>query len=263
MKSTRLNFEKLRNTRDLGGMIGADGRRIKSGMLIRSGQLFEASENDKRKISELVNIVFDLRTDDEVSEQPDPKIDGVTFIHRSVLDSLTAGISREDSTDALALDVLGRDPEKALEYMKDIYRSFPVSDQAIGAYRAFIDALLGNPEKAVLWHCTAGKDRAGFASVLTEHILGVSWDDIREDYLYTNECIVKDVEFLKDTFLTDENCSEQAVTYLFSAQEEYLDSLITTIYEKYGSFDGFIREALGVTDEKIKMLRDKYLEEVN
>ena len=61
-------------------------------------------------------------------------------------------------------------------------------------------------------------------------------------------------------FFNDDDFSEQAVIYLFSAQEGYLDSLITTIYEKYGSFDGFIREGLGLSDEDMAALRAKYLE---
>ena len=260
MKSTRLVFDALRNTRDLGGMVGTDGRRIKSGMLIRSGQLFEASENDKKKLSELVSTIIDFRTDEEASQQPDPEINGTEYRHCSVLQSLTAGISWEENSTEADFEKLAKDAEGSYNYMKSIYSAFPVSDAALDAYRLFVRTLLSDNDKAVLWHCTAGKDRAGFASVLTEYILGVSWEDIKEDYLYTNECIAEDMETLKKLFFNDDDFSEQAVIYLFSAQEGYLDSLITTIYEKYGSFDGFIREGLGLSDEDMAALRAKYLE---
>ena len=262
MKSTRLVFDELRNTRDLGGMLGADGRRIKNGMLIRSGQLLEATAADQQRLSELINVIVDFRTKQEAAEQPDPEIKGVRSIHSSVLESLTTGISWEMNKDEVDLDALSKDPDAALSYMKGIYSSFPVTASALNAYRTFLDTLLENSEKAVLWHCTAGKDRAGFAAVIIEYILGVSWENIKEDYLYTNECIVKDVEFLKTIFIKDENSSSKAVTYMFTAQEDYLDSAVTTIYEKYGGFDSFIREALGMTDETIQKLRNKYLEEV-
>ena len=71
--SQRLEFECLDNTRDLGGMITVDGRKIRPGKLIRSGQLFFASENDISRLKELVGAVADFRTDKEVSEKPDPE----------------------------------------------------------------------------------------------------------------------------------------------------------------------------------------------
>ena len=47
--SQRIEFETLLNTRDLGGMTGADGRKIKPCRLIRSGHLYMASSNDLKK----------------------------------------------------------------------------------------------------------------------------------------------------------------------------------------------------------------------
>ena len=144
MKSTRLVFDALRNTRDLGGMVGADGRRIKSGMLIRSGQLLEATAADQQRLSELINVIVDFRTKQEAAEQPDPEIKGVRSIHSSVLESLTTGISWEMNTDEVDLDALSKDPDAALSYMKGIYSSFPVTASALNAYRTFLDTLLEN-----------------------------------------------------------------------------------------------------------------------
>ena len=66
--STLLKFDKLSNTRDLGGMRTEDGRTIVPGKLIRSGQLYDITESDIRKLSELVDTVVDLRTEEEKRE---------------------------------------------------------------------------------------------------------------------------------------------------------------------------------------------------
>ena len=42
-------------------------------------------------------------------------------------------------------------------------------------------------EGAVLWHCTEGKDRCGLLAAMLLSALGVSREDIMEDYLLTNE----------------------------------------------------------------------------
>ena len=90
-----MTFDKLNNTRDIGGMETLDNRQIVTGKLFRSGPLSDLSLSDQDKFKELAPIIIDLRTDAERSERPDVQIDGIEYVHISVLDDLTAGISRE------------------------------------------------------------------------------------------------------------------------------------------------------------------------
>ena len=92
--SQLLQFEKIRNTRDLGGMRTADGQTIQSGLLFRSGHLSEMSDSDIHKIAGTVCTIIDFRTDRERKGQPDREIPGASNIHIPIMDSLTAGISR-------------------------------------------------------------------------------------------------------------------------------------------------------------------------
>ena len=87
--SIRIPFHKLDNTRDLGGMPAADGRRICSGRLFRSGQLYDADEFDRQKLEEMLDLVVDLRTEKERSEKPDPDLAGVQYCSIPALDSFT------------------------------------------------------------------------------------------------------------------------------------------------------------------------------
>ncbi len=262
MRCEKIEFERLLNTRDLGSLVTADGRRIKKNRLIRSGQLINSSEKDKKKLEQLVGTVIDFRTDKERREQPNPELSGVKELHIPVLGSLTAGITREKESDKEAFIRSAGDPKVALEQMISIYRSFPTMPSAAAAYKAFLQILLENEDKAVLWHCTAGKDRSGFASVMIEHILGVSDEDIFEDYLYTNECIKEDVKQLLGQFVSSGSAvSKEAVILLFTAQEQFLAAAFDEIDKQFGSFDGYLENVLGADSEMRRRLKDKYLED--
>ncbi len=78
--SRKIDFEKLVNTRDLGGMPAADGRKIRPGLLIRSGMLTGASESDCARLAEMLGLILDFRTDIEHEERPDPEFPGVRNI---------------------------------------------------------------------------------------------------------------------------------------------------------------------------------------
>ena len=262
--SVRLSFNKLSNTRDLGGMHAADGRKIRPGKLIRSGQLYFADEKDRKKLADLADTVVDLRSAREQTEKPDPEIQGIRICHLPIIEDLRVGITRDETSDASAIELLMPYPEQAFAYMRSTYTGFCTGKFARAQYSRFVRILLEPHEKAVLWHCTAGKDRAGFASVIVQEILGVSRDDIRADYLKTNKCLKEEIEYLVNMFRQEPDTgspeSEKALRYLFSAWPEYLDSLYQSIEENYGDFDGYLSRGLGITDEEKAAVRSRYLE---
>ena len=110
--------------------------------------------------------------------------------------------------------------------MCEMYRSF-ASDNAVRKYSEFVKILIQD-ECPVLWHCTAGKDRAGIGAVIVEEILGLSRDDIISDYLRTNDYIENDVKLIiehvkKQTGITDKKADE-SIRILFGALRDYIDS---------------------------------------
>lgn len=256
-------FKKLHNIRDLGGMVGAHGRKIISGKLIRCGDLSELSDGDRALFVSLADAVVDFRTSGERDEKPDIEIPGIRYHHIPILDSLTAGITREKAADRELFSRLGADPGKAGQYMCDMYHAFAESDFAALQYAAFIRLLMQPGEKAVVWHCTAGKDRAGVGAAIVEELLGVKRDDVIEDYLMTNEYLKDEIEFLtgfikrqagEGSMITDE-----ALHYLLGARQDYIEEYYHTIDCKYGSFKLFIRDGLNLTEEDIQKLQSLYL----
>lgn len=261
--SQRLSFEKLHNIRDLGGMAAADGRRIVSGRLVRCGNLSELSEQDRIAFISLAEAVVDFRTDGERGEKPDIVMPGIRYYNIPILDSLTAGITREEAADQDIFARFGSEPAKARQYMCDMYHAFAESDFATDQYARFIRLLMEPREKAVVWHCTAGKDRVGIGAAIIEQILGVTWDDVIDDYLATNEYLKEDVAFLTEFVKAQagDGCliSDEALRYLFAAHRDYIEEYYHTIDSKYGSFSCFLRDGLKLTGNDIHILQSRYL----
>ena len=123
--------------------------------------------------------------------------------------------------------------------------------------------LIDGNDKTFLWHCTAGKDRAGIASVIVEEILGCSRKDIIDDYMSTNKYLESDIEFLtnfvKNQIGTESEMADEALRYLFGAEEEYIEDYYLAAEEKYGDFNRFIHDGLKLIDKEIDMMKKKYL----
>ncbi|MBO4889196.1 MAG: tyrosine-protein phosphatase [Firmicutes bacterium] len=268
----QIKFENLNNTRDLGGFRTMDGRQIREGKLIRSGQLFFASEKDRQELADKVSLIVDFRTMNEREEKPDPVLEGVDSIVIPPIEDLTAGITREEEADQSVTENFVMDPMQAKGYMTNVYRMLIRSEAAVKAYEKFVHLLLEEREKAVLWHCTAGKDRAGFGTAIVLELLGVSRDEIVKDYLMTNVYLQKEVagliEALRKEYGTAEyeespetqEAAKEALGYLFGAHEDYLKALYEEIEKKYRSFEGFIRDGLHLTEEEQEKLKKIYLE---
>lgn len=263
MISTHIKLDVPTNTRDLGGMAAADGGKIVSGKLIRSGNLFGATEADLLRLSGLVGTVVDLRSDKEREEKPDPVIPGAESIWLPVFEKREGGVERDKDSEKRAIDVAAKDPEMAKEKMLGAYRSFVSKEYSVGQYRRLLNMALEPGDKALLWHCTAGKDRTGFGALIIQTLLGVHIDDIYADYLITNEYIKGEVEWLYGMFEKKlgglDETSQKALFYLFGAHLDYLEEVFNTAEELYGSFDGFLTKGLGMGPEERKKLQDIYL----
>ena len=131
-------------------------------------------------------------------------------------------------------------------------------EEAQSAASKSCDGKQTSATKAVLWHCTEGKDRCGIVSALFLYLLDVDEKVIMEDYLYTNK--VNQPKALR-TFLLillfRRNLQMARSVYrVYIADRTYLQSFLDAVKENYGSIDDFMRNQLGVTDERKKALKD-------
>ena len=240
-----LDLETIANARDLGGLTGRDGRRIRPAKLYRSANpaLGCAADLDKLHALEL-DIVVDFRSPGEKS--PAEAVFGERFqwLAVPVLDGSM-------SMDALMPRLRTSSATQMHGFMLDVYRDFPVR------YRDAFGAFLRHAEagSTLLYHCTAGKDRTGFASLLLLSVLGVAQDDIVANYLESNywnrgfnEKILAGVSQI--------GVSPDVMKPLLDVRPEYLEASIDAIGQAYGSVERFV-EGL---DIDVDRLRGHYLE---
>ena len=128
---------------------------------------------------------------------------------------------------------------------------------------SFFALLLAQTDGALLYHCTAGKDRVGVGTMLLLTALGVDWPVIVENYLITNERMAASTDCLltavKDYDLTE---AERDVIRTFDcADAEFLTAARDAAEARHGSMDAFLSQALGVGEAEREMLRARWLTE--
>ena len=258
-------FEGLRNTRDLGGLPAADGRRVKPALLLRSGALHKATESDLARLLADYHLegVVDFRTEMERDKEPDPRerMEGVVFYDFPALSGETIGITHGASLaqDVKALEAVSAQPHEAVRKM---YPQILLGEAGRAAYRGLLDVLLESDGGAVLWHCTEGKDRAGLGAVVVERALGVSEADVRADYLATNLFARSRAEGVLDALaakLPALRGIDADVDAFFYAYADYYDAAMGAVTDAFGTFDAYLTEALDFGPEKQAALREKYL----
>ena len=144
-----------------------------------------------------------------------------------------------------------------------MYRSLVTQDYSIAHYRQFFAHLLAQTDGALLYHCSAGKDRVGVGTMLLLTALGVDWPVIVENYLITNERMAASTDCLltavKDYDLTE---AERDVIRTFdSADAEFLTAARDAAAQRCGSMDAFLSQALGVGEAEREILRARWLTE--
>ena len=257
--SKRIELDGAPNTRDLGGIITACGREIKHGMLFRSGDLSALSDKDIKTLEDFgITLLVDLRTETERAGAPDKSLSGARVLDLQVVEEEILGITKngDNSVDAL-IEILKDTDFDIISLMTKMYETIINSEAAVKAYSKFFKEILANESGAVLWHCSAGKDRAGMATAFILMALGVPRETIIEDYLLTNRYAGKrllDIIKLK----TDNAEVIKKAEIMLSVHRDYIESVYKVIDERGGE-DKFLSECLGVTDEEVKTLKERYL----
>ena len=201
--------------------------------------------------------IVDFRGDDEFLYRPDVRLNNVKYHNFPSLHEQVKEADR-NKDDGNLLWFVG-DHTSGFEHLKHCYHDFVVEKTPVEAYRNFFK-LLQEEGKTVYFHCSQGKDRAGFAAYVLERCLGVSEDDALDDYMLTNIAMDKRVDALiesvKDKPFYNESYREDLID-VFSAKLAYIEESIHMMDELYGGVIEFAELALGVDIEKLKAL---YLE---
>ncbi|MGJ5751793.1 protein-tyrosine phosphatase [Streptomyces puniciscabiei] len=259
--STEPELAGVRNFRDVGGLPTTDGRRVRCGVLFRSGHLAHATEEDAAFLASLgLHTIFDFRNAaDQKLEGPDVQLPGVRNVNLPLSDPADGAefwkMVRDGDLDQLRAIL---DDGKGAARMIASYRTI-VRDRT--AEHARVLHALAEDSVPALMHCAAGKDRAGISMAVTLLALGVEREAILADYLESN---AKHRRYKvrrngsADTAYTPEIM--ELLSPLFDARAEYLRAAFETIEETWGGVDTYLERGLGLTPASRAVLRERLLD---
>ncbi len=232
-----LPMEGAYNARDLGGYKTINGKKVKWGKVFRSGDLHKLTSEDLTYLSEIpLKTFIDFRDASEISAAPDKKPE-------SVVRTFSLPIISGD----LDNDIKKLTPELTPTLLIDVNKSLVRDWQP--AYKEFFNILMENKNAPLLFHCSAGKDRTGYAAALFLSALGVDRETIIRDYMLSDE-------FLKGKY--DSIISAYPVLApLMTVKREYLEAALNLIDKEYGGMDNYLTKNLGVD---LKKMREIYTE---
>ena len=238
-----LNLAGASNFRDLGGYPARDGRTVRWRQIFRSNHLGHLTEADIEALRPLgLRSAFDFRG----TEERDAAICGIEEIavHSLPIEPTVVAALRARLAAGVTLS-----SADALEVMRDSYRNYV--RYSTPSFRALFANLLEDRAPLVI-HCTAGKDRTGFACALILHALGVSDDLIAEDYLLTNRFYRRDPSVSSDL-------PDDVRQVLGSVQASFLAAAFEAIRADYGNLENYFRDGLGLGAQQRAGLEARYL----
>lgn len=242
----------LDNFRDVAGGDGGyrtgDGRHLRTGVFYRSNAL-TPGDTDLAILTGLhLSTVYDLRTPDEVAKTSDRVPTGTTYRQISVIGD---GAQFNDAMAAL------NSADEASELMRDLYRGFVAGDTERRAFAALLTGLANESGPAVI-HCTAGKDRTGFAAYLLHQIAGVPMKTTMGDFLESNSRSSQSIARTVDSLRQSRGpAAAEVMTPLLTVDRSYLEAAITEIDARYGTVTNYLRDGLGLQDSTLEALRQR------
>ncbi|WJV45074.1 tyrosine-protein phosphatase [Streptomyces flavofungini] len=259
--STEPELAGVRNFRDVGGLPTLDGRRLRHGVLFRSGHLAHATEADAAFLGSLgLHTIFDFRNAaDQRLEGPDVALPGV----RNVNLPLT------DPADGAEFWKMVRDGD--LDQLRSALSDGRAAGRMFASYRTIIKErtaehsrvlhALAEDSVPALMHCAAGKDRAGLSIAVTLLAVGVERDAIMADYLESN-AKHRRYKVHRSSTAADAMSPEvmELLSPLFDARAEYLDAAFETIALTWGDTDTYLERGLGVSAQTRERLRERLLD---
>jgi protein-tyrosine phosphatase len=240
---TEYGFEGLFNFRDLSGLGLSSVQAIKSRVVFRSDAFGDTTQNDvQRLLGELqINRVLDLRTDREVvSETPSPMLrEGISYRRRPIDSGPGSAIENAAPGNRLAhryLEYFDYGRESILSIVRDISEE--------GEWRTVI-------------HCRAGKDRTGVVIAVLLSLLGVSDEEIAEDYSLTALAMPQIMTRLRQSPTYKDNV-KKLPDEMYSATQETMLNFLGLAAKELGTFESWLL-ANGITADEINQLRKNLL----
>lgn len=233
------------NFRDVGGYRNADGRRVRRGHVFRSDHLAGLTAADLARLQTLgIGHSLDFRGVAEYTATP-YAIPGVQRVALTIEPTVIARMQ------ALVGQGVVPTTEETVDLMRETYRDFV--NRNADTYGRFLKHLLEAPTPQV-FHCTAGKDRTGFAAALLLSALGVDRTTIEQDYLLTNQLYKRDARL-------EGHGHPHVMKVLWQVQPEFLHAAFDTVDADHGGMHNYLHGAIGLSSQEVAELQKLLLED--
>lgn len=233
------------NIRDLGGYRTQRGPQTRWRSLYRGAGLHDMRPEGGEVLRGAgLRTIIDLRSHPETREEPNPLAgsQGVTYHPIPLFDDLAPTIKdvKARNSDDLLLDL----------YMEAL-------NAQSGAVRSVLATIAAAPEGAVLFHCTAGKDRTGIIAALLLGAAEVEREEIVADYALTGAHIAPLVERLLARTRANGGDPETHARFL-RCEAPTMEAMLDHIERRHGSIAGYLAD-IGLEVGDIEALRDRLL----
>ncbi|PXW43904.1 protein-tyrosine phosphatase [Klebsiella oxytoca] len=262
----------INNFRDMGGYIGAEGKRVKWGMFYRSNHLHNLHPQARAYLECLhVKTIIDYRSTNEIAKSPNCSIGECKTFHLDATAQtaeLAAQFAAEPSNEDRALieSVISDIPGELINgqggQVIEQYRNFVVSEKSKNAFKAMVNVLLDPGNTPNIQHCRGGKDRTGYGALLILSMLGVSEQDIIADYMLTgaNRLERNNVKMAAYRQITDNQDVLDYLLTLIDTREVFIVEALNAMKAMSSSVNDYIKTELGFSDADFKTMQDNYLE---
>ncbi len=243
-----IKLEGAVNFRDLGGYTTTEMRRLKMGRVYRAADISKLTDADMEELKRRhIYTVIDFRGEEEARQAPDRLLPGADYT------LCPAGSGNTNDFAAFAGDnASGRD--LMIAFYSDI-SSFKEK------YRPFFYKLITLPDtSAMVFHCSAGKDRTGIAAALFLYAMNVPMETIISDYVSTNIYRAEENKKMIDELVENYHISKQMATEIMAADPIYIQTTFNVIIRRYGSIETFLYQEIGLDENVLLVLREKFLQ---
>lgn len=220
------------NFRIMGGTT-ADGRSVRSGAFLRGPALHDLTEAEWRSLQSKrdLALIVDFRRADEVQERPNrlPEDLSTLAVGLPINSGASARIAAEFKLSTI-------NHERAASAMRAVYTDF--ASLHLKHYGEFLAHLPRAAGRGVFFHCTAGKDRTGFAAALILLALGVAREQVMADFMASGTLWRPD-DALKS------RVPLPAHTAVFGIEAAYLEAALDELERSHGSAAAFASQAMG------------------
>ncbi|NMM82914.1 protein tyrosine phosphatase [Rhodococcus sp. SRB_17] len=235
------------------GYMGSLGQHLNKGVFYRSNAITPKGD-DLASLEKLgLTKAYDLRTVGEIAKVPDVLPTGVEYLHVPILAS---------DVDIMAQMATITSPEKAREAMQAMNRLFVTGEVERAGFNNVLTNL-AETDGPQVFHCTSGKDRTGWTSMLLLSIAGVDESTIMDDYLLTNEYSAASIQAQLAYITASDPVRGPAMAAIFGpilgVEASFLQAGLEQVKADYGTIDNYLTEGLGLSQDTIKALKAKLL----